>query len=848
MSFNFSKTFSALTGHSPLPWQEALFSRFLAGEIPAACDIPTGLGKTSVIAIWLAARAAGAQLPRRLVYVVNRRTVVDQTSTEVSRLRENLEAAGIHDGLAISTLRGQMADNRAWSADPSQPAVICGTVDMVGSRLLFGGYRIGFKTRPLHAGFLGQDALLVHDEAHLEPAFQALIERIEEEQRRCGDPWPLRTMALTATSRSGSDGFQLGPEDARHPVVSKRLGARKALSLHPIEEKSLVPAAVEQALSWRNSTDNVVLFFNSVEAVHQAIAGLQKAGVPVVALTGTMRGFERERLVAADPVFRRFLPGTEESARTHDGPAFLICTSAGEVGVNLSADHLISDLSTFDSMAQRFGRLNRFGARTDSEAHVFHPPSSALDPEDKLEAARLATLTLLEALKGDASPAALSRLDREKRVAAFAPRPDLLPTTDVLFDAWAMTSIPAPMPGRPPLADYLHGVSRWEPPTTQVAWRDEVGLLAGKDLGRGGAEELLEDYPLKPHEVLTDTTSRIINTLAELAASEELKSTPLWIVKETGAVETDWTLERIARGDRKELERELADATIILPPDRIRPVMGFLTSAGAEGDATGPGDVADEWLGDGGRRLRVRLFDDATPPAEMRLIRRIVLRSEEEADADEEEAAQESGARLWSWYELPGTADTEGSLTARKAVLLDVHLSDVEREAERIVSRLSLPPSLKKAVVVAARLHDLGKRRRVWQRGIGNFDSTRTLAKAGPGARVGPVSNFRHELASIIDAREEPLLAELDDEARDLALHLIAAHHGRARPHFPKEELFDPERRSVDMGALGTEVINRFGRLQKRYGRWGLAYLESLVRAADYAASARLPQTQEEMP
>src|SRR5690606_5663497 len=127
------------------------------------------------IAVWLLARNDGAPVPRRLVYVVNRRTVVDQTTDEVERLRAKLAAAGIQEELAVSTLRGQMADNREWSADPSRPAVICGTVDMIGSRLLFSGYRLGFKTRPLHAGFLGQDALLVHDEAHLEPAFQELV-------------------------------------------------------------------------------------------------------------------------------------------------------------------------------------------------------------------------------------------------------------------------------------------------------------------------------------------------------------------------------------------------------------------------------------------------------------------------------------------------------------------------------------------------------------------------------------------------------------------------------------------------------------------------------------------------
>ena len=73
---------------------------------------------------------------------------------------------------------------------------------------------------------------------------------------------------------------------------------------------------------------------------------------------------------------------------------------------------------------------------------------------------------------------------------------------------------------------------------------------------------------------------------------------------------------------------------------------------------------------------------------------------------------------------------------------------------------------------------------------------------------------------------------------KDLALHLIAAHHGRARPHFATDEAFDPERPMSDAEALAIETPRRFARLQRKYGRWGLAYLESLLRAADWAASA----------
>lgn len=63
---------------TPFPWQTTLLNDFRNGTLHDAVDIPTGLGKTSVIAIWLVARALGAPLPRRLVYVVDRRAVVDQ--------------------------------------------------------------------------------------------------------------------------------------------------------------------------------------------------------------------------------------------------------------------------------------------------------------------------------------------------------------------------------------------------------------------------------------------------------------------------------------------------------------------------------------------------------------------------------------------------------------------------------------------------------------------------------------------------------------------------------------------------------------------------------------------------
>lgn len=231
---NFIELFTKLTGYPPFPWQEALYEEwFSLGKIPQSCILPTGLGKTSVIAVWLIALSKFPdKMPKRLVYVVNRRTVVDQTTEEVEKYQRNRVAAGVRE-FEVSTLRGQFADNGRWCADPSKPAVICGTVDMIGSRLLFSGYGIGRGKRPLHAGFLGQDALLVHDEAHLEPAFQTLIDTIESEQKRerAGKP-----AAVATTPRDGIDRHSAAEAKCSNSP-RKRRSRRRRFPHHPIRRR-----------------------------------------------------------------------------------------------------------------------------------------------------------------------------------------------------------------------------------------------------------------------------------------------------------------------------------------------------------------------------------------------------------------------------------------------------------------------------------------------------------------------------------------------------------------------------------------------------------------------------------
>ncbi len=793
----FVKRFEWLTGHSPYLWQSEIFNAVLENRIPAALALPTGSGKTSLIPIWLLAllqqqMSGRVALPRRLVWVINRRAVVDQ-ATEIaehmsdkfakpSELRTVLDSMSVTGGLGVSTLRGEHEDNEEWNEDPSRPAIIVGTVDMVGSRLLLGGYGLSARQRAQDAGLLCNDVLLINDEAQLSPAFAVLIRGIETVRQKAEVPLlkPFVTMHVSATldtssTKTGVFKFDMDSEPSEHFQNIYR--AKKALQLRSVSRSQKLYEVVGAAI--HTDARRVTVMVDTPADALKVAALVQKAAKTknVLTMTGTMRGYERDALTK-NPLFSYFT-----SAVTPPEQAWLVCTSAGESGIDMSCDLMVTDFVSADRLIQRFGRLNRFGETT-GNAVLFY---SNEDIEDEAEAA---TLKYLGSLDGDISCLNLAKNPPPPQ--ACSPRPHFAKLRDWDLQLLSYTSIKV-NPQRLAIDSLLHGEED-DLPRTEVAWREEAEYLL--QATPEDVEDWLNLVRVQSHEKLSEHTNIVQGLLRSYKQQ---------------------TIVQEADGDILPFDgvRDFRNALIVLPPGVLGLSSGMLAT---ENDGA-PFDVASN----GGKRfvrkgdcfcelgaetsLAENQFESLLKDQEM--VVRLSINAGEDVELIYAQAK-------------PPRKESTGEL------YLDDHLGAVKQNVVKLASALGLPQNLTQSLELAARLHDIGKEHPNWQKAFGNMNGGRSIAKLAKGRRSikhNILRGLRHEFVSVMESSAED----------PLTLQVIASHHRWGRPHFPQRG-YDRRLTSEENRVANLANMKRFINLQKQFGIWGLTYLESILRAADALA------------
>lgn len=880
------------TADDPFPYQITFATD--PHKFAEVVHAPTGAGKTATAVLgWLYRRRFHPDLairkttPRRLVYCLPMRVLVEQTFAEAVRWLHRLglldappdftpeEPAGVKayqpllgpestDKIAVHLLMGG-EPRRDWDLFPERDAILIGTQDMLLSRALNRGYGIGRFRWPMHYGLLNTDSLWVFDEVQLMStglATSTQLEAFREIQLGgCGAEKASRSVWMSATLLRcwlESPDFRnrvpqlttlgLTQSDFDAPGLKERWLAEK-----PVQRAAVAAddsrAMCEFVARVHVAGSLTLVIVNTVDRSRQLLQGVRH----LFGLEKKPKGWGKQPNPAIDTshgvpdlklIHSRFRPVeraewlgwlTENPSKLPPGGRIVISTQVVEAGVDLSARTLITELAPWPSLVQRFGRCNRrgeFGPTKGNPAQVFW----------------LDLPTATDGAKGEKKPKSLA-----------------LPYTDNELNAARLHLANLPDAGLQSLQRFFDAL----PP----AEREELFPYAPAHVvRRKDAVELFDTTP--------DLAGNDIDVSRFIRDGDELDVQVFWRVAEP---QPGWSKAELRRQAprREELcpvpfvrfredflgKGKVAFRFDSLGQDKLGKRKGVWVKASK--DNVFPGQVYWVSAGQGG-------YDPLLgwSPGSPTVVEEVPRPPETDLPEN-----PESGYDADEWSE--GAWQTVAEHTDR-----------VVDELEAVARNLTLTDNERAVLRVAARWHDWGKTHDTFQRAIRRpvEFAGRLLAKAPDGRWADyDRTHFRHELASALAvlallARPDAVPPEWKklasgDGLTDLAMYLIAAHHGKVRlsiRSLPGEKrpveagkLFargvwdgDPLP-EVDLGGRVTApavVLNlapmqlgadadgrpswaeRMLGVRDRVGPFRTAYLEAILRAADMRAS-RVPAT-----
>ena len=736
------------------------------------------------------------------------RVLVEQTHEGIATWLNQL---GLENEVNLHVLMGgEDRRDSGWRLTPERDAIIVGTIDMVISRALNRGYGESRWSWPIDFGLFNNGCHFIFDEVQLMGPALPTSRQLSGLRRALGTAAPCSSTWMSATV----DPDALRTVDA--PDLGAEIGLGESDRTGPLALRLNAPKRIEQ-----------VTLQNEQYAVSVAteISQRHRPGTLTIALFNTVeRAVEvHHRLLASQVeavlVHSRFRPGDRaarvQAAIANDIPAagrVVVSTQVLEAGVDISATTLFTEAAPWSSIVQRTGRCNRDGLAEDAIVLWARPPRSA--PYEETDIAN--ATTQLEAMEGMVvSPSLMLNAD----VAELRPMLPVLRRRDLLelFDTTPNLSGDD--------IDIARFIRESEDLDVDIAWR-----------------ELPDDGAWKRTAPIPSRDERC--PVSVMAVRAFIGKGPSSEGDESSAVDSKGSSRRVIyRYDH------LDEAWVVCQSADIKPGLTLLVNRNAGGYLPEVG-----WAPTSKAPVPPVAEDPSLLP----------LTAGDQA-----------------------TGDNPITFTPRRWQALVEHLEEVEGEVRTLAADLPHPglsATHVEAAAVAGRHHDVGKAHFSFQemlRRSADGDPThlkerdavdQPWAKSGGEKRVWNIErpHFRHELGSVLALLDAGSSALDGVEEANLALYLVASHHGRIRlgaRSLPDEgagrmlgiedgevlpEVVVPNGlipastlRLAHMGLGAPDGLSSWTRrmleLRDRddLGPFRLGFLEALVRLADWRVSAR---------
>lgn len=345
---------AGMSGIQPRSHQRALAA--ITGSVVMAA--PTGSGKTEAALLWARRQSETEQVSRRLVYLLPYQASLNAMRQRLRRLLKS-QVALLHGRSAQVIFRelfeqgyapyeAERAARRAEDlARLQQPSVWVTTP----YQLLRSAYRLrGYEG--LWTSLFG--SMIIVDEVHAyEPERLGLILGMLGELVAA---WDVRVCAFSATMPSWLHTLLCKSLRATSPPRDDALFKEfQRHYLEMIDGEITDPVVIERICQQVAAGRSVLVAVNTVARAQEVYHLLQQR-LPRRQLEMLHSRFTgRDRLAKEQRIIERLAPGHAHTALA------VVATQVIEVSLNLDFERIVTEPAPLEALAQRFGRVNRFG-------------------------------------------------------------------------------------------------------------------------------------------------------------------------------------------------------------------------------------------------------------------------------------------------------------------------------------------------------------------------------------------------------------------------------------------------------------------------------------------------------